>query len=51
MLPGTEEFHLYDQVGGTPAVLKLLLEKGMVDGSCMTVTGGILAMQTRPRAL
>lgn len=27
------------QVGGTPAVLKLLLENGLVDGSCMTVTG------------
>ena len=27
------------QVGGTPAVLKYLLEKGLIDGSCLTVTG------------
>ena len=27
------------QVGGTPAVLKYLLEQGYIDGSCMTVTG------------
>jgi dihydroxy-acid dehydratase len=26
-------------VGGTPAVLKYLLEKGYIDGSCLTVTG------------
>ena len=26
-------------IGGTPAVLKYLLEKGLIDGSCMTVTG------------
>jgi dihydroxy-acid dehydratase len=30
-------------VGGTPAVLKYLLEKGLIDGSCMTVTGKTLA--------
>ena len=30
-------------VGGTPAVLKYLLEKGLLDGSCMTVTGKSLA--------
>ncbi len=30
-------------VGGTPAVLKLLLEHGAIDGSCMTVTGKTLA--------
>lgn len=24
------------KVGGTPAVLKYLLEKGLIDGSCMT---------------
>jgi dihydroxy-acid dehydratase len=30
-------------VGGTPAVLKLLLEHGAVDGSCLTVTGKTLA--------
>jgi dihydroxy-acid dehydratase len=31
------------EVGGTPAVLKLLLERGLVDGSCLTVTGESLA--------
>ena len=30
-------------VGGTPAVLKFLLEHGMVNGDCMTVTGKTLA--------
>ncbi len=30
-------------VGGTPAVLKYLLEKGLLDGSCLTVTGKTLA--------
>jgi dihydroxy-acid dehydratase len=34
-------------VGGTPAVLKLLLEKGVVDGDCMTVTGRTLAENVR----
>jgi dihydroxy-acid dehydratase len=31
-----EDLH---QVGGTPAVLKLLLEHGAIDGDCLTVTG------------
>ncbi len=31
------------EVGGTPAVLKMLLERGLVDGSCLTVTGETLA--------
>jgi dihydroxy-acid dehydratase len=30
-------------VGGTPAVLKLLLQKGVLHGDCMTVTGRTLA--------
>lgn len=30
-------------IGGTPAVLKYLLEKGLIDGNCMTVTGKTLA--------
>ncbi len=30
-------------VGGTPAVLKLLLEHDAIDGNCMTVTGKTLA--------
>ncbi|KAH9533862.1 hypothetical protein CY35_18G074800 [Sphagnum magellanicum] len=35
-----EDLH---KVGGVPAVLKYLLEKGLIDGSCMTVTGKTLA--------
>jgi dihydroxy-acid dehydratase len=31
------------QVGGTPAVLKYLLEQGLVDGDCLTVTTKTLA--------
>ncbi|HKD05583.1 MAG TPA: dihydroxy-acid dehydratase [Bryobacteraceae bacterium] len=31
-----EDLH---QVGGIPAVMKMLLEAGMIDGDCMTVTG------------
>jgi dihydroxy-acid dehydratase len=31
-----EDLH---QVGGVPAVMKLLLEAGMIDGDCLTVTG------------
>jgi len=34
-----EDLH---NVGGTPAVLKLLLENGMIDGNCLTVTGNTL---------
>lgn len=30
-------------IGGTPAVLKYLLEKGLIDGDCLTVTGRTLA--------
>ena len=35
-----EELH---EVGGTPGVLKMLLEAGHIDGSCMTVTGRTMA--------
>jgi dihydroxy-acid dehydratase len=35
-----EDLH---RVGGTPAVMKLLLEKGALHGECMTVTGKTLA--------
>jgi dihydroxy-acid dehydratase len=35
-----EDLHL---VGGTPAVMKYLLEKGMLDGNCLTVTGKSVA--------
>lgn len=31
------------KVGGVPAVLKYLLAEGLIDGSCMTVTGKTLA--------
>ncbi len=30
-------------VGGIPAVMKLLLEAGLIDGSCLTVTGKTIA--------
>lgn len=35
-----EDLH---QIGGTPAVMKLLLDEGMLHGDCMTVTGKTLA--------
>ncbi len=35
-----EDLH---KVGGTPAVIKYLLEKGLLDGDCMTVTSRTLA--------
>jgi dihydroxy-acid dehydratase len=35
-----EDLH---RVGGTPAVMKYLLEKGFLDGDCLTVTGKTLA--------
>ncbi|MHC4993713.1 MAG: dihydroxy-acid dehydratase [Planctomycetota bacterium] len=31
------------RVGGTPAVLRAMLDKGILDGDCMTVTGKTLA--------
>ena len=33
------------QVGGIPAVMKMLLEAGMIDGDCMTVTGKTMARE------
>jgi dihydroxy-acid dehydratase len=36
------------KIGGTPAVLKYLLEKGLLDGSCKTVTGKTLAENLAP---
>jgi dihydroxy-acid dehydratase len=35
-----EDLH---HIGGTPAVMKYLLEKKLLDGSCMTVTGKTIA--------
>ena len=35
-----EELHA---VGGTPAVMKMLLEEGLINGECMTVTGKTVA--------
>jgi dihydroxy-acid dehydratase len=35
-----EDLH---EIGGTPAVLKYLLEQGLLDGNCLTVTGKTLA--------
>jgi dihydroxy-acid dehydratase len=40
-----EDLH---NVGGTPAVMKYLLEKGLLDGDCMTVTGRTLAENLAP---
>lgn len=31
------------EVGGTPAVLKMLLERGVLEGDCLTVTGRTMA--------
>jgi len=36
------------QVGGVPGVLKYLLQEGLIDGSCMTVTGKTLAENLAP---
>ncbi len=35
-----EDLH---NVGGTPAVMKYLLEQGLIDGNCLTVTGKTVA--------
>ncbi len=35
-----EDLH---KVGGTPAVMKMLLANGMIDGTCLTVTGKTVA--------
>ena len=40
-----EDLH---DVGGTPAVLRMLLERGLVDGDCLTVTGRTLAENLAP---
>lgn len=40
-----EDLH---SVGGTPAVMKYLLEKGLMTGDCMTVTGKTLAENLDP---
>jgi dihydroxy-acid dehydratase len=37
-------------VGGTPAVQKYLLEHGLLDGDCLTVTGKTLAENIKPLA-
>jgi dihydroxy-acid dehydratase len=39
-----EDLH---RVGGTPAVMKYLLEKGLLNGDCLTVTGKTLAGNLR----
>ncbi|HLN32938.1 MAG TPA: dihydroxy-acid dehydratase [Gemmataceae bacterium] len=41
---------MYDlyKVGGTPAVLKALLEAGMLHGDCLTCTGATLAENLKP---
>jgi dihydroxy-acid dehydratase len=42
-----EDLH---NVGGTPAVMKYLLERGLLHGDCMTVTGKTLAENLAPAA-
>ena len=44
MTPGGK-FHMsdLDKVGGVPMVLKHLLDNGMINGGCMTVTGKTMA--------
>lgn len=39
-----EDLH---HVGGTPAVMKYLLEKGLLNGDCLTVTGKTIAENVR----
>ncbi|EXB76927.1 Dihydroxy-acid dehydratase [Morus notabilis] len=39
-----EDIH---KIGGTPAVIRYLLEVGFLDGDCMTVTGQTLAENTK----
>ena len=39
-----EDLH---QVGGTPAVMKYLLEQGLMNGDCLTVTGNTVADNLR----
>ena len=39
-----EDLH---QIGGTPAVMKYLLEKGLLNGDCPTVTGKTMAENLR----
>ena len=40
-----EDLH---DVGGTPAVLRMLLDRGLIDGDCLTVTGRTLAENLEP---
>ncbi|MEX1257697.1 MAG: dihydroxy-acid dehydratase [Gemmatimonadota bacterium] len=40
-----EDLH---RVGGTPAIMKLLLGEGLLEGGCMTVTGRTLAENLEP---
>ncbi|BDC99555.1 dihydroxy-acid dehydratase [Persicobacter psychrovividus] len=43
-----EDLH---EIGGTPAVMRLLLDKGLLHGDCMTITGKTVAenLQDAPR--
>jgi len=42
-----EDMH---RIGGTPAVLKYLLQNGLIDGDCMTCTGKTLAQNLEQEA-
>ncbi len=45
---GKYVMHDLHKVGGTPAVLKALLDAGMLHGDCITVTGQTLAENLKP---
>ena len=45
---GTYAMEDLHAVGGTPAVIKLLIKEGYIDGSCMTITGKTLAENVEP---
>ncbi len=40
---GRYVMHDLNQVGGIPAIMKMLLERGMIHGDCLTVTGKTVA--------
>jgi len=40
---GTHVQEDLDRIGGIPALMKSLLGEGLIDGSCLTVTGGTVA--------
>src|SRR5581483_805969 len=45
---GRYVMHDLSKVGGTPAILKALLEAGLLHGDCLTCTGATLAENLKP---